>query len=85
MYKRQEVVRPGRKGETLKVSRAQAMYAILLYEQAEYVETMRNEGIGEAEVARPVSYTHLDVYKRQGASGCLGPGSGRGAVQAGGS
>ena len=47
-----EVVRPGRKGETLKVSRAQAMYAILLYEQAEYVETMRNEGIGEAEVAR---------------------------------
>jgi hypothetical protein len=47
-----EVVRPGRKGETLKVSRAQAMYAVLLYEQAEYVETMRNEGIGEAEVAR---------------------------------
>ena len=47
-----EVVRPGKKGETLKVSRAQAMYAILLYEQAEYVETMRNEGIGEAEVAR---------------------------------
>ena len=47
-----EVVRPGRKGETLKVSRAQAMYAILLYEQAEYVETMRNEGIGEAEIAR---------------------------------
>lgn len=47
-----EVVRPGRKGETLKVSRAQAMYAILLYEQAEYVETMQNEGIGEAEVAR---------------------------------
>ena len=47
-----EVVRPGRKGETLKVSRAQAMYAMLLYEQAEYVETMRNEGIGEAEVAR---------------------------------
>ena len=47
-----EVVSPGRKGETLKVSRAQAMYAILLYEQAEYVETMRNEGIGEAEVAR---------------------------------
>ena len=47
-----EVVRPGRKGETLKVSRAQAMYVILLYEQAEYVETMRNEGIGEAEVAR---------------------------------
>ena len=47
-----KVVRPGRKGETLKVSRAQAMYAILLYEQAEYVETMRNEGIGEAEVAR---------------------------------
>lgn len=47
-----EVVRPGRKGETLKVSRAQAMYAILLYEQAEYAETMRNEGIGEAEVAR---------------------------------
>ena len=49
---KEEVVRPGRKGETLKVSRAQAMYAILLYEQAEYVETMRNEGIGEAEVAR---------------------------------
>ena len=49
------VVRQGKKGETLKVSRAQAMYAILLYEQAEYVETMRNEGIGEAE----------DVYKRQ--------------------
>lgn len=47
-----EVVRPGRKGETLKVSRAQAMYVILLYEQAEYAETMRNEGIGEAEVAR---------------------------------
>lgn len=47
-----EVVQPGKKGETLKVSRAQAMYAILLYEQAEYVETMRNEGIGEAEVAR---------------------------------
>lgn len=47
-----EVVRPGRKGETLKVSHAQAMYAILLYEQAEYVETMRNEGIGEAEIAR---------------------------------
>lgn len=47
-----EVVRQGKKGETLKVSRAQAMYAILLYEQAEYVETMRNEGIGEAEVAR---------------------------------
>lgn len=47
-----EVVRPGRKGETLKVSRAQAMYAILLYEQAEYMETMRNEGIGEVEIAR---------------------------------
>ncbi|WP_423231879.1 hypothetical protein PVA48_13455 [Akkermansia sp. JRP_AM1] len=47
-----DVVRQGKKGETLKVSRAQAMYAILLYEQAEYVETMRNEGIGEAEVAR---------------------------------
>lgn len=47
-----EVVRPGKKGETLKVSRAQAMYAILLYEQAEYVETMRNEGIGEAQIAR---------------------------------
>lgn len=55
-----EVVRPGKKGETLRVSRAQAMYAILLYEQAEYVETMRNEGIGEAELARLREFVGAD-------------------------